>query len=116
MVCAKALDAATSKLLVTGKSPKRKPNQLDNRGSHYYIAAYWAEALASQTEDLEIAEKFKLIAVKLLENEETIIAEIALGSGSPVDCGGYFKVDPEKTDKVMRPSKTFNAIIDSILK
>ncbi|KAJ1455332.1 monomeric type isocitrate dehydrogenase, NADP-dependent [Pelagophyceae sp. CCMP2097] len=113
-ICAKALDTATSKVLTQGKSPGRRPKTLDNRGSHFYLALYWAEALAAQADDAKLAEKYAPVHAALLANEATILAEIAVGAGSPVDIGGYFKVDAKKADAVMRPSKTFNAIIDAV--
>jgi isocitrate dehydrogenase len=116
LVVAKALDDATSKLLTEDKSPKRKPGMLDNRGSHFFIAKYWAEALAAQTDDADLATKYAPAAALLAANEDVILEELAAGSHSPADIGGYYKVDVAKADAVMRPSPTFNAIIDSLTK
>ncbi len=102
------LDAATAKLLEEGKSPSRKVNQLDNRGSHFYLALYWAQALAEQSEDPAAAELFAPLAQRLADEEETIVGELNAVQGSPVDLGGYYYVDKAKTDAVMRPSATFN--------
>ncbi|GFE66348.1 NADP-dependent isocitrate dehydrogenase [Litoreibacter roseus] len=111
-VMGQAVDAATEKLLAEGKSPGRKVGQDDNRASHFHFALYWAEALAEQTEDAALAETFAPLAKALSENAETILAELKAGAGSPVDLGGYFNTDPKKTAAVMRPSKTFNGLID----
>ena len=116
LVVADALNAATAKLLAEDKSPKRKPGTLDNRGSHFFIAKYWAEALAAQTTDAELAERYAPAAALLAANEATILEELAVGSHAPADIGGYYKVDAAKADAVMRPSPTFNAIIDSLTK
>ena len=107
-----ALDDATGALLENGKSPSRKVGELDNRGSHFYIALYWARALAEQTEDAELAGIFAPLAEKLAGDEETIVAELAAVQGEPVELGGYFYVDRAKADEIMRPSATFNAAID----
>jgi isocitrate dehydrogenase len=103
-----ALDAATGKLLETGKSPSRKVGELDNRGSHFYLALYWAQALAEQTDDAELAAAFAPLAQRLAADEETIVGELAAAQGEPVDLGGYYYVDRAKADAVMRPSRTFN--------
>jgi isocitrate dehydrogenase len=113
-VLADTLDAATGKLLETNKSPARRLGQIDNRGSHAYLAHYWAEALAAQTADPSLAERFAPIAAAFAEQQEQIDAELLAVQGSPVDLGGYYKVDTEKVDAAMRPSATLNAIIDSI--
>lgn len=107
----KALDEATGTLLETGKSPSRKVNELDNRGSHFYLALYWAQALARQTEDTELAAVFAPLADRLAAGEETIVAELNGVQGKPVELGGYYYVDKAKTDDVMRPSKTLNAAL-----
>ncbi len=107
-----SLDDATGALLENGKSPSRKVGELDNRGSHFYIALYWARALAEQTEDTALAELFRPLAEKLGAEEETILSELTAVQGSPVDLGGYYYVDRAKADEVMRPSATFNAAID----
>ena len=111
---AEALDAATSKLLTEDRSPLRKVGQLDNRGSTAWLARYWAEALAAQTEDAELAEAFKPVAEKLGSKMETVLQEIDATQGQPVDLGGYYRPDPAKVDAAMRPSKTFNAVIDGV--
>ena len=101
------LDSATGRLLEEGRSPSRKVGELDNRGSHFYLALYWAQALAEQTDDAELAAAFAPLARRLAENEEAIVAELAAVQGSPVDLGGYYSVDKAKADAVMRPSATF---------
>ena len=111
---AEALDAATSKLLTEDRSPLRKVGQLDNRGSTAWLARYWAEALAAQTEDAELAEAFKPVAEKLGSKMETVLQEIDATQGQPVDLGGYYRPDPAKVDAAMWPSKTFNAVIDGV--
>jgi len=105
------LDTATGQLLEEGKSPARKVGQLDNRGSHFYLALYWAQALAAQTEDTDAAELFAAMAKRLVADEETIVAELNGVQGAPTDLGGYYFVDKAKTDAVMRPSATFNAAL-----
>ena len=113
-VLAKTLDEATSKLLENNKSPQRKLGTIDNRGSHFYLAMYWAEALANQTEDKELAEKFDPVAKALMANEAKINEEMLSVQNHPEDIGGYYKFDKEKVTSVMRPSKVFNMIIDNI--
>jgi isocitrate dehydrogenase len=110
-VLAQTLDAATGKLLDENKSPGRKVGQLDNRGSHFYIALYWAEALAAQDDDAELKAYFQPLAKGLRDNEEKIIGEIAASEGTPVDLGGYYHADPAKRAAAMRPSATLNALI-----
>ncbi len=110
-VLGKALDGATGTLLETGKSPSRKVGEIDNRGSHFYLALYWAQALAAQTEDAELAKTFAPLAEQLAADEEKIVGELAGVQGSPVELGGYYFVDKAKTDDVMRPSATLNAVI-----
>jgi isocitrate dehydrogenase len=107
----KALDEATGKLLENGKSPSRRVGELDNRGSHFYLALYWSQALAAQDEDAELAKIFSPLAERLAADEETIVAELNGVQGRPVDLGGYYYVDRAKTDEVMRPSPTLNAAI-----
>lgn len=111
---AKTLDAATGKLLDNRKSPSPKTGELDNRGSQFYLAMYWAEELAAQTEDAELAGRFAKLAKSLADNEEKIVAEFAEVQGKPVDIGGYYKADPVKTKAIMRPSPTFNAAIEAM--
>ncbi|WP_026375179.1 NADP-dependent isocitrate dehydrogenase [Aestuariibacter salexigens] len=104
---ATALDKATETLLNNGKSPLRKAGQLDNRGSHFYLAMYWAQELAAQTEDAELAAQFKALADRLAENESAILAEIDATQGSPEDIGGYYMPDEDKASTAMFPSSTF---------
>ncbi|OHC63182.1 MAG: isocitrate dehydrogenase (NADP(+)) [Pseudomonadales bacterium RIFCSPLOWO2_02_FULL_63_210] len=111
----KTLDAATGKLLDHNKSPSRKTGELDNRGSHFYLAMYWAQELAAQTEDAALQAHFSPLAKTLTDNEATILAELSAVQGSPVDIAGYYRSSPELTRKVMRPSPTFNAAIASLL-
>ncbi|MDX9707558.1 MAG: NADP-dependent isocitrate dehydrogenase, partial [Azospira sp.] len=108
---AKTLDAATGKLLDNNKSPSPKTGQLDNRGSQYYLATYWAQELAAQGEDKELAARFAPLAKSLAENEEKIVAELAAVQGKPADIGGYYMPDVEKCSAVMRPSATLNAVL-----
>ncbi|MDH5855880.1 NADP-dependent isocitrate dehydrogenase [Lampropedia aestuarii] len=111
---AKTLDEATGKLLDENKSPSRRTGELDNRGSQFYIALYWAQALAAQTQDAELATKFAPVAKQLTENEATIVAELKAVQGKAADIGGYFQPDVAKLDVVMRPSSTFNAAIAAL--
>ena len=110
-ILAQTLDAATGMLLDNNKSPSRKTGELDNRGSHFYLAMYWAELLAEQTDDAELQAKFAPLAEALAKNEKVIIDELNAAQGKPVDIGGYYIADPEKTEAVMRPSATFNATL-----
>ncbi|WP_433275823.1 NADP-dependent isocitrate dehydrogenase [Pseudonocardia xinjiangensis] len=107
----KALDDATGKLLENGKSPSRRAGELDNRGSHFYVALYWAQALAEQTDDAELATIFAPLAERLAAEESTIVDELNSVQGKPVDLGGYYYVDKAKTDEIMRPSTTLNETI-----
>ena len=113
-VLADALDAANAKFLAHDKSPARKVGQIDNRGSHFYLATYWAEALAKQTADAEIAAKIAPVAAAMQENEAKINEELIAAQGRPHDIGGYYHPDPEKAYAAMRPSATLNAIVDGI--
>jgi len=113
LLLAEALNQANSKYLDANKSPSRKVNELDNRGSHFYLALYWAQAVAAQNKNAGLQEKFARLAQQLEENEATIIDELLAAQGRPVDIGGYYHPNPEKTDAAMRPSATFNAIIDA---
>jgi isocitrate dehydrogenase len=113
-VLARALDAATGRLLEEGRSPSRAVGELDNRGSHYYLARYWAEALAEQDEDASLAEAFAPLAERLAADETAIVAELSAIQARPVDLGGHYLVDREKATAVMRPSDTFNAAIASL--
>jgi isocitrate dehydrogenase len=114
MLLAKTLDEATGKLLDNNKSPSPKTGQLDNRGSHYYLALYWAEALAAQTEDAELRAHFAPLARDLASNEKKIIDELNTAQGKPADIGGYYASNPAKAGAVMRPSPTLNATIDAL--
>lgn len=113
-ILADALDEANAKFLATDKSPSRKLGGIDNRGSHFYLAMYWAEALAAQTKDTAIAEHFKPVAKALEENETQINKELIAAQGKPQDIGGYYKVDPNKAYWAMRPSLTLDSIINGI--
>jgi isocitrate dehydrogenase len=113
-VLSDTLDAAIAKFLDNNKSPARKVGEIDNRGSHFYLAMYWAEALAAQDKDPELKARFAKVAKALQENEAKINAELIGAQGKPQDLGGYYQPDPVKTGKAMRPSPTLNAIIDSI--
>ena len=110
----KTLDAATGKLLDNNKSPARRIGGLDNRGSHFYLALYWAQELAAQTEDPALAAHFAPLAKALTENEEKIVSELTAVQGKPADIGGYYRSNPELTSKVMRPSETFNAALAAL--
>jgi isocitrate dehydrogenase len=112
---AETLDQAIGKFLDTNKSPARRVGEIDNRGSHFYLALYWAEALAAQTKDPELQARFAAAAKRLAENETTINAELIGAQGKPVDMGGYYHPDPVKVGNAMRPSPTLNAIIDALL-
>jgi isocitrate dehydrogenase len=111
----KTLDEATGKLLDNNKSPSRKVGEIDNRGSHFYLAMYWAQALAAQDEDAELKAHFAPLAKTLTEQEATIVAELNGVQGKAVDIGGYYRSNPELTSQVMRPSATLNAAIDGLL-
>ncbi len=112
-ILADTLDKATGRLLDCGKSPSRRTGELDNRGSHFYLALYWAEALAEQTEDQGLKIRFATLAKQLADNEQKIVDELSAAQGISVDIGGYFDADPGKTKAVMRPSKTLNALINA---
>ena len=111
LVLAKTLDQATGQLLVNDRSPSRKVNELDNRGSHFYLALYWAQALAAQTEDIDLQQRFTTLAKKLSDTEATIVEELNAAQGSAVDIGGYYQPDTAKAAQAMRPSDTFNQAI-----
>lgn len=110
------LDKATETLLLNGKSPSRKVNQLDNRGSHFYLAMYWAQELAAQTGDADLAAAFAPLAQTLIDQEDIIVSELNAAQGKPADIGGYYWLDQAKTADVMRPSETLNAAIASLTK
>lgn len=113
-ILAAALDQATAKFLDENKSPSRKTGELDNRGSHFYLAMYWAEALAAQDQDTELKNRFAKVAEALIANEATIVAELAAVQGKAVDIGGYYRPDATLAAQVMRPSATLNSIIEAI--
>jgi isocitrate dehydrogenase len=108
----RTLDQATGRVLEEDRSPARKVGQIDNRGSHFYLALYWAQALAEQTDDSEAAELFRPLAERLAADEQTIAQELLAVQGKPADIGGYYYVDKAKTDAVMRPSATFNRALE----
>ncbi len=110
-ILADTLDRATGKLLEENKSPSRRTGEIDNRGSHFYLALYWAQELASQTDDPELAARFKPLADKLAASEQEISAELLAGAGAPVDIGGYYRPESNKSSAVMRPSATLNAVL-----
>jgi isocitrate dehydrogenase len=114
LVVAEALDEANGKILDNDKSPQRKVGEIDNRGSHFYLAMYWARALANQTKDAGLRAAFGPIADALERNEAAIVAELRAVQGRPVDIGGYYRPDPALVSSVMRPSATLNAIVDGI--
>ena len=113
-VLADTLDQATGKFLDTNKSPSRKVGGIDNRGSHYFLATYWAQALAEQTTDSDLQARFKPLAEALTSNEATIVGELNGAQGKPVDIGGYYFATPELASKAMRPSATLNEAIASL--
>ena len=113
-ILGKTLDEATAKFLVENKSPTRRIGGIDNRGSHFYLALYWAEALANQSDDAELKATFEKVHTAMAEAEQTIVDELAAVQGSGVDIGGYYRFDGELATKVMRPSATLNAIIDDL--
>jgi isocitrate dehydrogenase len=113
-ILARTLDTATGKLLEKDKSPRRRTGELDNRGSHFYLTLYWAQALAEQTDDAALATRFKPLAETLTRNEDRIVQELAAVQGKAADIGGYYKVDPVRVEAVMRPSQTFNDALASL--
>ncbi|MFF8282690.1 NADP-dependent isocitrate dehydrogenase [Streptomyces albus] len=113
-ILADTLDRATGTFLNENKSPTRRIGGIDNRGSHFYLALYWAQELAAQTEDAELAKAFEGLAAKLAEQEQTIVEELLAVQGSPADIGGYYQPSPEKAAAVMRPSKTFNEALATL--
>jgi isocitrate dehydrogenase len=113
-VLGETLDRATGRVLEENRTPSRKVGELDNRGSHFYLALYWAAELAEQDEDVELAERFKPLAGSLAENEEKIVGELAEVQGSSVDIGGYYRPDPDRVREAMRPSQTFNEVLASL--
>ncbi|MGO1884239.1 MAG: NADP-dependent isocitrate dehydrogenase [Citricoccus sp.] len=115
-VLADTLDRATGTFLEEGRSPSRKVGEIDNRGSHFYLALYWAQELAKQTDDAELASKYTEIAADLAENEQTIVDELAAVQGAPVDIEGYYSPSKERVFEAMRPSATLNAIVAKLAK
>ena len=115
LILSETLNSATSQYLENAKSPSYKVNTLDNRGSHFYLAMYWAQALAEQDKNAELKAKFAKLAQQLSENEATIIDELNAAQGRPVDIGGYYHSDVEKTSKAMRPSTQLNAALASVV-
>ncbi len=113
-VVASALNEANARYLEENKAPSRKVNEIDNRGSHYYLALYWAQAMAANEDDAELAARFKDAAAALAEKEDTINAELLAAQGAPVDIGGYYQPDDDLATTAMRPSSALNAIIDAI--
>ena len=111
---AAALDVANGQFLDSDKSPSRKVGELDNRGSHFYLALYWAQALAAQSDDAELQARFAPVAQALSENEAKIVDELNAAQGPATDIGGYFRPDAAKTSAAMRPSATLNGIIDAV--
>ncbi|MCB9419583.1 MAG: NADP-dependent isocitrate dehydrogenase [Ardenticatenaceae bacterium] len=114
LLLGKTLNQATGDYLDNAKSPSRKVNELDNRGSHFYLAMYWAQAMAEQEENVELQKLFAPLAQQLSENEETILAELMAAQGQPVDIGGYYQPDFDKASRAMRPSVTLNRILDAV--
>jgi isocitrate dehydrogenase len=113
-ILARTLDEATGKLLDNRKSPSARTGELDNRGSHFYLALYWAQSLAEQTEDRELQTYFAPMAKSLVANEPKIIAELNTVQGKPADMGGYYAPQPERVTALMRPSATFNAALEAV--
>jgi isocitrate dehydrogenase len=113
-VLADALDRATGRVLEERRSPSRRVGELDNRGSHFYLALYWAQELAAQSDDADLAARFAPLAERLAADEATIVAELAAAQGQPVDIGGYYHPDLDLVAAAMRPSATFNAAIETL--
>jgi isocitrate dehydrogenase len=113
-IMARALDHAIERYLEEQRAPSRKVNEIDNRGSTFYLALYWARALAEQDDDADLRSRFESIATKLADNESAITRELLEAQGSPVDIGGYYHPDDEKAAAAMRPSATLNAIVDEL--
>jgi isocitrate dehydrogenase len=111
-ILATTLDIATGKLLDLNKSPSRKTGEIDNRGSHYFLARYWAEAIGNQDEDTQMRDEFKQLAADLESNEDAILSELIEIQGGKVDLKGYYQPDPKLADEAMRPSATLNKLID----
>ncbi|MHC4785460.1 MAG: NADP-dependent isocitrate dehydrogenase [Planctomycetota bacterium] len=114
-IIGQALEDATAQYLLNGRAPSRKVNEIDNRGGQFYLTMYWAQAMASQTDDADLAARFAPLAKELAANETAITAELIDCQGKPMDIGGYYKPDPEMASKAMRPSETFNSILEGAL-
>jgi isocitrate dehydrogenase len=112
-VLGQTLDRATGRVLEEGRSPSRKAGELDNRGSHFYLALYWAQQLAG-CDDPQLSARFAPLAQRLAQDEQTIVQELAAVQGSPVEIGGYYRPDPERAARAMRPSETFNQALASV--
>jgi isocitrate dehydrogenase len=112
-ILAETLDQAIGKYLENSRFPSRKVNELDNRGCTFYLAMYWAQALAAQDKDAALKARFGKVAGELARNESEIAAQLLAAQGKPMDLGGYYLPDPERTAKAMRPSPIFNAIVDA---
>jgi len=110
-ILADALDKATERLLEMNKSPSPKAHEMDNRGSHFYLALYWAQALSEQSQDSDLQSRFRPLAQRLAENEVKIVSELNSVQGRPVDIGGYYAPNPDLASKAMRPSRMFNAVL-----
>jgi isocitrate dehydrogenase len=108
------LDRATGRLLEENRSPSRTVGELDNRGSHFYLALYWAQQLAYQQEDSELAARFRPLAERLAGSEDQIVQELLDVQGAPVELGGYYRPDPRRIEAAMRPSQTFNAALEGV--
>jgi isocitrate dehydrogenase len=113
-ILAETLDRATGKVLECDRSPSRSVGELDNRGSHFYLALYWAQELAEQSDDPELADRVQPLAERLTADEEKIVAELSEVQGSEVDVGGYYHPDPERVVDAMRPSQTFNQALSDL--
>ena len=111
---AETLDQAIGQHMEHDRAPSRRVNELDTRGSHFYLALYWAQALASQTNDLDLQARFKPVAEQMAANEEKIVQELNDAQGQPVDIGGYYHPNQEMAARAMRPSGTLNAIVDTL--
>ncbi len=111
---AETLDAATGTFLEEDRSPGRALGTIDNRGSHFYLSLYWAQELAKQTKDADLAAAFAPIAATLAQNEEAIVSELNAVQGAPVEIGGYYRPDDALVEAVMRPSSTLNGIVDAL--
>jgi len=114
-ILSESLGSAIGKFLDENKSPSRKKNEIDNRGSHFYLALYWAEALAAQDKNQSLKEQFTSVAKALKDGEKQIASDLITCQGKPVDIGGYYQPDPAKLSKAMRPSETFNKVLDAMM-